>query len=172
MPSYEKKSLWLDLPPFLTQMVGLNPGTETRKLGTLRIKGTLCIKRNGGVLATNLQESQRGVQRGSSPTDAGRGTGEPVEPGTESETEPVISVAGCYGKRVLWVCVQLGGPGGKRKTKARANLEDRIAELQRKVGQQTMVIVTFLQRAFKRVEALRRQGTTGGVTASMERSGQ
>jgi transposase len=64
----------------------------------------------------------------------------------------------------------IGRPGWKEETKTKA-LEDRIAELQRKVGQQTMAI-DFLQRAFKRVEALRRQSTTDGVTASMERSGQ
>jgi transposase-like protein len=48
-------------------------------------------------------------------------------------------------------------------------LEDRVAELQRKVGQQTMVI-DFLRRAFKRVEESRRQSIGDGVTASIERS--
>jgi transposase len=49
------------------------------------------------------------------------------------------------------------------------DLESRVAALQGKVGQQTMVI-DFLRRAFKRVEELRRQIRSSGVTASTERS--
>ena len=45
----------------------------------------------------------------------------------------------------------------------------RIRELERKVGQQALVI-DFLQRACKRVEALRRTSKGSGATASMERS--
>jgi transposase-like protein len=47
----------------------------------------------------------------------------------------------------------------------------RIAELERKVGQQTLE-VDFLSRAFKRVKELRQPSTNGGATASTERSGQ
>jgi transposase len=62
----------------------------------------------------------------------------------------------------------MGRPGWKPETKAQ-QLEDRIADLQRKIGQQTMVI-DFLRKAFKRVEESRRRSTSDGVTASMERS--
>ena len=47
--------------------------------------------------------------------------------------------------------------------------EARIGELERKVGQQALVI-DFLQRACKRVEALRRENKGLGATASTERS--
>jgi transposase-like protein len=47
----------------------------------------------------------------------------------------------------------------------------RIAELERKVGQQTLE-VDFLTRAFKRVKALRQPSTRLGGTASTERSGR
>jgi len=46
-----------------------------------------------------------------------------------------------------------------------------IAELERKVGRQTLQI-DFLQRAFKRVEALRQKSTASGGMASMERSSE
>ena len=45
----------------------------------------------------------------------------------------------------------------------------RIAELERKIGQQALDI-DFLRRAFKRVRELRRNNTEPGVTASTERS--
>jgi len=47
--------------------------------------------------------------------------------------------------------------------------EERIRALERKVGQQALVI-DFLQRACKRVKALRPTSKGPGVTASMERS--
>ena len=47
----------------------------------------------------------------------------------------------------------------------------RIAELERKVGQQT-VEVDFLRRAFERVRELRQMNNGAGGTASTERSGQ
>ena len=47
--------------------------------------------------------------------------------------------------------------------------EERIRALERKVGQQALVI-DFLQRACKRVEALRQESKEPGATASMERS--
>jgi len=47
--------------------------------------------------------------------------------------------------------------------------EARIRALERKVGQQALGI-DFLQRACKRVEALRQENKGLGVTASMERS--
>ena len=47
----------------------------------------------------------------------------------------------------------------------------RVAELERKVGQQALLI-DFLKRAFKRVEGARRNSTGSGVTASTGRSGQ
>ena len=45
----------------------------------------------------------------------------------------------------------------------------RLRELERKVGQQALVI-DFLQRACKRVKALRQESKGPGATASMERS--
>lgn len=45
----------------------------------------------------------------------------------------------------------------------------RIAQLERKVGQQTLVI-DFLRRACKRVAAFRQPSNGTGATASMERS--
>ena len=47
--------------------------------------------------------------------------------------------------------------------------EERIRELERKVGQQALVI-DFLQRAFKRVKGSRPPSKAAGETASMERS--
>jgi uncharacterized coiled-coil protein SlyX len=47
--------------------------------------------------------------------------------------------------------------------------EVRIRELERKVGQQAMVI-DFLQKACKRVKELRQPSKGPGGTASMERS--
>ena len=47
--------------------------------------------------------------------------------------------------------------------------EERIGELERKVGQQALVI-DFLQRAFKRVKESRPTSKAAGGTASMERS--
>jgi transposase len=46
-----------------------------------------------------------------------------------------------------------------------------IAELERKVGQQSLE-VDFLKRAFKHVKELRQQSSKPGGTASTERSGQ
>ncbi len=47
----------------------------------------------------------------------------------------------------------------------------RIAELEQKVGQQTLE-VDFLRKAFKRVKESRQPSTEPGATASTERSGQ
>ena len=46
----------------------------------------------------------------------------------------------------------------------------RVAELERKIGQQALDI-DFLRRAFKRVKASRRKNVETGGTASTERSG-
>jgi transposase len=45
----------------------------------------------------------------------------------------------------------------------------RVAELERKIGQQALDL-DFLRRAFKRVKELRRKNTATGATASTERS--
>ena len=45
----------------------------------------------------------------------------------------------------------------------------RVAELERKIGQQALDI-DFFRRAFKRVKELRRKNTAAGATASTERS--
>jgi len=45
----------------------------------------------------------------------------------------------------------------------------RIAELERKIGQQSLDL-DFLRRAFKRVKESRRRNTADGATASTERS--
>ena len=47
----------------------------------------------------------------------------------------------------------------------------RIAELERKVGQQALDL-DFFRRAFKRVKELRRKPAEPGATASTERSGE
>jgi transposase len=62
----------------------------------------------------------------------------------------------------------IGCPKGD-EVKAAKKLEVEIGVLQSKIGQQTMVI-DFLRRAFKRVEELRRQNRSNGVTASTEKS--
>ena len=62
----------------------------------------------------------------------------------------------------------VGRPRLKPEEK-KSTSEDRIRELERKVGQQALVI-DFLQRACKRVEALRQESKGSGATASTERS--
>ena len=47
----------------------------------------------------------------------------------------------------------------------------RIAELERKIGQQALDL-DFFRRAFKRVNELRRKHVESGATASTERSGE
>ncbi len=56
-------------------------------------------------------------------------------------------------------------PGSPKEAAAR-----RVAELERKIGQQALDI-DFLQRAFKRVKESRRKNVETGGTASTERSG-
>ena len=63
-------------------------------------------------------------------------------------------------------------PQGRPRQKPKEAMpaaEVRIRELERKVGQQAMVI-DFLQRACKRVKELRQPSKGPGATASMERS--
>jgi hypothetical protein len=68
------------------------------------------------------------------------------------------------------------GPGRERLTAERRQQqmqEDaarQVAELERKVGRQALLI-DFLQRAFKRVEESRQRSSEPGGTASTERSG-
>ncbi len=57
----------------------------------------------------------------------------------------------------------------RRAAEEEAEKEARIGALERKVGQQAMVI-DFFRRAFKRVEELRQRSKRNGGTASMERS--
>ena len=57
----------------------------------------------------------------------------------------------------------------QRPEPGRPAAEARLRELERKVGQQALVI-DFLQRACKRVKELRRPSQGSGATASMERS--
>jgi len=57
----------------------------------------------------------------------------------------------------------------KRPTSPPPAGEERIRALERKVGQQALVI-DFLQRACKRVKELRQTSKEPGATASMERS--
>jgi transposase len=70
----------------------------------------------------------------------------------------------------------LRGPGKPRKDDRRASKSSpegaaaaRVAELERKIGQQALEI-DFLQRAFKRVEESRQRNAESGVTASTGRS--
>ena len=64
-------------------------------------------------------------------------------------------------------------PGVPNPPRPAANPEDaaarRIAELERKVGQQALDL-DFFRRAFKRVNELRRKPAEPGATASTERS--
>ncbi len=68
---------------------------------------------------------------------------------------------------------RVGRPRAGEEIEAKNELEAarrRIAELERKVGQQALAN-DFLGRAFKRVEELRRPNTESGGTASTEKSG-
>jgi transposase len=64
-------------------------------------------------------------------------------------------------------------PGVPNPPRLAAHAEDaaarRIAELERKVGQQALDL-DFFRRAFKRVKELRRKDAAPGATASTERS--
>ena len=64
-------------------------------------------------------------------------------------------------------------PGVPNPPRPAANAEDaaarRIAELERKIGQQALDL-DFFRRAFKRVKELRRKDAAPGATASTERS--
>ena len=62
----------------------------------------------------------------------------------------------------------VGRPEWSLENKAK-KAEDRITELERKIGQQA-VVIDFLRRAFRRVEELRQPNKGNGGTASMERS--
>ncbi len=62
----------------------------------------------------------------------------------------------------------IGRPGWSLEDQAKG-AEARISELERKIGQQALVI-DFLRRAFKRVEESRQSSKRDGGTASMERS--
>jgi len=62
----------------------------------------------------------------------------------------------------------IGRPEWSLENKAK-KAEDRVTELECKIGQQAMVI-DFLRRAFKRVGALRQPSKGDGGTAFMERS--
>jgi len=66
-------------------------------------------------------------------------------------------------------------PGVPNPPRLAARPEDaaasRIAELERKVGQQALDL-DFFRRAFKRVKELRRKDAAPGATASTERSGK
>ena len=62
----------------------------------------------------------------------------------------------------------IGRPEWSLEKKAK-KAEDRITELECKIGQQAMVI-DFLRRAFRRVGELRQPSKGDGGTASMERS--
>lgn len=68
-----------------------------------------------------------------------------------------------------------GTPSRQRQPEASTKPEDtaaaKIAELERKVGQQALHI-DFLRGAFKRVRELRQKSTGSGGTASTERSGE
>ena len=63
---------------------------------------------------------------------------------------------------------ELAFPGKGARPQVRLDSE-RIAVLERKIGQQALDI-DFLRRAFKRVKESRRKNTESGATASTERS--
>ena len=62
----------------------------------------------------------------------------------------------------------IGRPEWSLENKAK-KAEDRITELERKIGQQA-VVIDFLRRAFRRVEELGQPNKGNGGNASMERS--
>ncbi len=62
-------------------------------------------------------------------------------------------------------------PSAKPPGSPQEATQRRIAELERKIGQQ-QVENDFLRRAFKRVEELRQQRLRNGATASTPRSGE
>jgi transposase len=62
----------------------------------------------------------------------------------------------------------IGRPGWSKENQDKG-AQVRINELERKIGQQAMLI-DFLRRAFKRVEELRQLSKGNGGTASMEKS--
>jgi transposase len=62
----------------------------------------------------------------------------------------------------------IGRPEWSLENKAR-KAEDRITELECKIGRQA-VVIDFLRRAFRRVEELRQPNKGNGEIASMERS--
>lgn len=69
---------------------------------------------------------------------------------------------------------RIGRPSGVAPPRPGASPEEattrRIAELERKIGQQALDL-DFLRRAFKRVKESRRKNIGSGGTASTERSG-
>ena len=69
---------------------------------------------------------------------------------------------------------RIGRPSGMATPRPGASPEEattrRIAELERKIGQQALDL-DFLRRAFKRVKESRRKNIGSGGTASTERSG-
>jgi transposase len=70
-------------------------------------------------------------------------------------------------------CARGRPPGIPNPPRSAANPEEaaahRVAELERKIGQQALDI-DFLRRAFKRVKESRRKNATPGAPASTERS--
>lgn len=70
---------------------------------------------------------------------------------------------------------RIGRPAGRLATQPHGTpmerAQRRIAELERKLGRQTLEN-DFLKRAFKRVEELRRARARSGATASTSRSGE
>jgi transposase len=63
---------------------------------------------------------------------------------------------------------RIGRPGWTKERRDKGS-QVRITELERKIGQQA-VLIDFLRRAFKRVEELRQPNKGNGGTASTEKS--
>ena len=61
--------------------------------------------------------------------------------------------------------------GDQRQSEERAHSEQLIAELERKIGQQQMVI-DFFKGALQQIQQLRRLNSGSGATASSGKSGQ
>ena len=104
--------------------------------------------------------SPGGFQGEGCAADVGRRICVSIEPGVESQAKSAVSLA--RGFRPI------GRPEWSLENKAK-KAEDRITELECKIGQQALVI-DFLRRAFKRVEELRQPNKGNGGTASMQRS--
>jgi transposase-like protein len=141
----------------------VHPKSETQKIGTPYSEGRCPLKGKSKRERRTEEFKKRAVQR--------MLAGEPV-----SRLSRQLKVRRsllyrwhhAYRKEGTAGFRPIGRPGWSLENKAK-EAEERITELECKIGQQAMVI-DFLRRAFKRVGELRQPSKGDGGTASMERS--